>query len=48
MRFPALAPQSEIDRQLSRTRPRLTSPPSLPWGEALLGLMMLVLLQSIG
>lgn len=48
MRFPALARQSDIDRRLADTRPRLRSAPSLPWAEAMIGLSMLVLLQSVG
>jgi hypothetical protein len=48
MRFPPLAQQSEIDRRLADARPRLRRAPSLPWAEAMIGLSMLVLLQSVG
>ncbi|MFN3824135.1 MAG: hypothetical protein ACK4GW_04985 [Pseudorhodobacter sp.] len=46
MRFPALARQSEIDNRLTRARPRFRVAPSLPWAEALIGLSMLMILQS--
>lgn len=48
MRFPPLAHQSEIDRRLATARPRMPTVPSLPWVEAMIGLSMLVLLQSVG
>jgi hypothetical protein len=48
MRFPTLARQTEIDRRLAVARPRIPAAPSLPWAEAMIGLSMLVLLQSVG
>jgi hypothetical protein len=46
MRLPALASQSEIDAQLRRAKPRERTSPPLPWGPALIGLSLLMVLQT--
>jgi hypothetical protein len=47
MRFERLASQSEIDIQLQRSKPRLGIANPLPWGPALIGLSLMVIMQTL-
>jgi hypothetical protein len=47
MRFPNLTPQTEIDAQLRRTKPRRLAAPTVPWLPALCGLSLLLALQTL-
>lgn len=47
MRFPSLTSQSEIDQQLRRCPPQQNSAPPLPWGCALFGFTLFLLMQTL-
>jgi hypothetical protein len=47
MRFQQLPTQSEIDNQLERSKPRQGITRPLPWASALIGLGLMVLMQSL-
>jgi hypothetical protein len=47
MRFPNLTSQAEIDAQLRRTIPRTDAGRNLPWGPAIIGISVLVMLQTL-
>jgi hypothetical protein len=46
MRFQQLPTQSEIDNQLERSKPRQGITRPLPWAPALIGLGLMILMQS--
>ncbi|WP_157056608.1 hypothetical protein [Pseudorhodobacter aquimaris] len=47
MRFTTPAPQSEIDQFLRKAPSRSAGDPPLPWGPAIIGLSLLVLMQGL-
>lgn len=47
MRFERFASQSEIDTHLQRSKPRLGIAEPLPWAPALIGLGLMVILQTL-
>ena len=46
MRFPTLPSQSQIDAQLRRAKPRSVEMRPLPWGPALIGLTLIIVMQT--
>jgi hypothetical protein len=47
MRFPTLPTQTQIDAQLRRAKPRSADARPLPWLPAMIGLTMVVIMQTM-